>query len=307
MSQKSLNLQTKSPVHLGGQRGLESATPQTNGNQPMGTVTPINAVSKIAIANTELPIIEYQGQRVVTLAMIDQVHQRPEGTARRTFSDNRNRLIEGEDFYLIDYSQKDVLRTFGIEVPPRGLTVFAESGYLMLVKTFSDDLAWQVQRQLVKGYFKAKTTQAAPIPPRPKAPSISSAFKSCMAMAKLIGLEGNQAILSADRATRKLVGESPLELLEATLTAPVQQVTLTPTQIGKELDPSVSAQKVNELLEVLLGFQIKVSGVWVATEKGAPHCEVIDTSKRHNDGSTIKQIKWYASVLELIQAKGEAA
>ena len=265
----------------------------------MGTVTPINAVSKIAIANTELPIIEYQGQRVVTLAMIDQVHQRPEGTARRTFSDNRNRLIEGEDFYLIDYSQKDVLRTFGIEVPPRGLTVFAESGYLMLVKTFSDDLAWQVQRQLVKGYFKAKTTQAAPIPPRPKAPSISSAFKSCMAMAKLIGLEGNQAILSADRATRKLVGESPLELLEATLTAPVQQVTLTPTQIGKELVPSVSAQKVNDLLEAL-GFQVKVSGVWAATEKGAPHCEVIDTSKRHNDGSMIKQIKWYASVLDQI-------
>jgi hypothetical protein len=30
-----------------------------------------------------------------------------------------------------------------------------ESGYLLLVKTFQDDLAWKVQRQLVNGYFKA--------------------------------------------------------------------------------------------------------------------------------------------------------
>ena len=299
-------LEMKSP-DCSSSQGLDLVNPQTKGSKPMDTVAPINAVSKIAIANTELPIVEYQGQRVVTLAMIDQVHQRPEGTARRNFNTNKDRLIEGEDYFKVCADEIRMHKICSISAKSHeDVTLLPESGYLMLVKSFTDDLAWQVQRQLVKGYFKAKTAQPAPITPRPKAPSISSAFKSCMAMAKLIGLEGNQAILSADRATRKLVGESPLELLEATLTAPVQQVTLTPTQLGKELDPSVSAQKVNELLEVL-GFQIKVSGVWVATEKGAPHCEVIDTSKRHNDGSTIKQIKWYASVLELIQAKGEAA
>lgn len=31
-----------------------------------------------------------------------------------------------------------------------------ESGYLMLVKSFTDDLAWEVQRQLVKCYFSVK-------------------------------------------------------------------------------------------------------------------------------------------------------
>lgn len=34
------------------------------------------------------------------------------------------------------------------------LTVITESGYLMLVKSFTDDLAWQVQRQLVNTYFR---------------------------------------------------------------------------------------------------------------------------------------------------------
>lgn len=31
-----------------------------------------------------------------------------------------------------------------------------ESGYLMIVKSFTDDLAWSVQRELVKTYFRAR-------------------------------------------------------------------------------------------------------------------------------------------------------
>lgn len=116
--------------------------------------------TEIRIRNTSLPLVEYQGQRVVTFAMIDQVHGRPDGTARKRFSENRERFTEGEDFYLIDYSEKSVFRTFEIEVPPRGLTTLTESGYLMLVKSFTDDLAWQVQRELVNGYFR----KDAPIP-----------------------------------------------------------------------------------------------------------------------------------------------
>lgn len=72
---------------------------------------------------------------------MDKVHERPEGTAKRTFSTHKDKLIKEEDFYLVDFSQKNVLRTFGIQVPPRGLIVLAESGYLLLVKLFTDDLA----------------------------------------------------------------------------------------------------------------------------------------------------------------------
>lgn len=110
----------------------------------------------VMVADKALSIVEYQGQRVVTFAMIDEVHGRPEGTARRTFAANKDRLVKDEDFYLIDFAKKDEFRTFGIDVPARGLTLITESGYLMLVKSFTDDLAWKVQKQLVKGYFKAK-------------------------------------------------------------------------------------------------------------------------------------------------------
>ena len=36
----------------------------------------------------------------------------------------------------------------------RGTTLMTEQGYLMLVKSFTDDLAWKVQRQLVNNYFR---------------------------------------------------------------------------------------------------------------------------------------------------------
>ncbi|MCF7557771.1 ORF6N domain-containing protein [Pseudomonas petrae] len=108
----------------------------------------------IVINSTELPIVEYRGQRVVTFAMIDEIHGRPEGTASRTFTTHKEKLREDVDYFLADVSQKDVLRCFGIEVPNRGLTLIAEDGYLMLVKPFTDDLAWDVQRQLVNRYFR---------------------------------------------------------------------------------------------------------------------------------------------------------
>lgn len=114
-------------------------------------------MSLVTIHNTQLPVVEYRGQRVVTLAMIDQVHERPEGTARRNFNEHRDKLIEGEDYFVRNSSEA---RQMGF-VAPNGLSLLTEQGYLMLVKSLTDDLAWTVQRQLVSNYFKP---QAFPVP-----------------------------------------------------------------------------------------------------------------------------------------------
>ncbi|WP_110644162.1 ORF6N domain-containing protein [Salinicola sp. CPA57] len=113
----------------------------------------------VQIANIELPFIEYQGQPVVTFAMIDAAHKRPKNTATRTFHKNKRHMIEGEDFYPIDSKGLYEIRRIYPELFPEAMnrvTFFTETGYLMLVKSFTDDLAWQVQRQLVKGYFQAR-------------------------------------------------------------------------------------------------------------------------------------------------------
>jgi len=107
-------------------------------------------MSTVTICGHQLPIVDYQGQRVVTLAMVDEVHERPEGTARRNFNEHRPRFIEAEDFFVRNSYEA---RQMGINAP-NGLTLLTESGYLMLVKSLSDDLAWEVQRQLVRSYFR---------------------------------------------------------------------------------------------------------------------------------------------------------
>lgn len=45
------------------------------------------------INNKYIEVKEYNGQRVVTFRDIDTVHERPEGTARKRFKDNKSRKI----------------------------------------------------------------------------------------------------------------------------------------------------------------------------------------------------------------------
>ena len=108
------------------------------------------------IGNHEISVKTYNGKRVVTFKDIDTVHERPEGTARKRFSDNRDRFIEGTDFFKISPSE---FRTTIGNMDSRqqnDITLISESGYLMLVKSFTDDLAWTVQRQLVDSYFRVQ-------------------------------------------------------------------------------------------------------------------------------------------------------
>lgn len=106
----------------------------------------------ISINNNRIPIKEYNGQRVVTFKDIDLVHGRVEGTARRNFNTNKTRFIKDVDFFKI---QPNEIRTVGITSPNGGI-VITESGYLLLVKSFTDDLSWAVQRELVNSYFREK-------------------------------------------------------------------------------------------------------------------------------------------------------
>lgn len=109
----------------------------------------------VTIENTEIQIREYNGQMVVTFKDIDTVHKRPDGTARNAFKRSKKHLIENEDYIVLKSNvHKAYIRN--IDIPNRGITVFTESGYLLLVKALNDDLSWQVQRQLVNSYFRLK-------------------------------------------------------------------------------------------------------------------------------------------------------
>lgn len=109
------------------------------------------------IQGTAIQIKEYKGQRVVTFKDIDTVHKRPDGTASRNFRENRQRFISGVDFYSVEITNDEFRRQFGISKNAgRSITLITETGYLMLVKSFNDDLAQKVQRELVDSYFRVR-------------------------------------------------------------------------------------------------------------------------------------------------------
>lgn len=111
----------------------------------------------IHIGNSDISIKEYKGQRVVTLKDVDMVHERPGGTAKRNFNTNKKRFIEGVDFFLVSSDEIRTSHIFPISNNDyMDKILLTEQGYLMLVKSFTDDLAWDVQRQLVNGYFKVR-------------------------------------------------------------------------------------------------------------------------------------------------------
>lgn len=113
-------------------------------------------MNNITINNNSLKRKLYNDNPVVTFKDIDLVHERVSGTARRNFYKNKKYFIENEDYFLLTIENTKCTNFVHSTIPPKGQYLFTESGYLMLVKSFTDDLAWQVQRQLVNSYFRLK-------------------------------------------------------------------------------------------------------------------------------------------------------
>jgi prophage antirepressor-like protein len=133
-------------------------------------------------------------------------------------------------------------------------------------------------------------------------------YQAAVAMAKMIGLDGNQAFLAADKMMRNMTGISPLAQLEMLhLVCETQERNLTPTEIASfaEIKGLAStAQQVNVVLEQM-GFQAaRYTGkqkTWVPTEKGRPFAVLLDANKSYNCGTPVKQLKWKESVAKAIK------
>lgn len=111
------------------------------------------------INNQTIVIKESNNRRLISFKDIDEVHNKSKGTARKRFNTNKKHFIKGEDYIVL--SRDEAKTQFGI-IAPNNLYLMYESGYLLLAKTFEDDLAWQVQRQLVNTYFKVKEMLSSP-------------------------------------------------------------------------------------------------------------------------------------------------
>ena len=113
----------------------------------------------IAIADKEIELKEYNGERIVTAWDIAELHEREISKVNENFKYNINKFIENEDYYVLQrnkFSESDFRVQNFIPNNVKEIILFTESGYLLLTKTFTDERSWNIQRQLVKSYFKLK-------------------------------------------------------------------------------------------------------------------------------------------------------
>lgn len=119
--------------------------------------------------------------------------------------------------------------------------------------------------------------------------------------ARALGLDKNAAAISANQFVQRRTGVNLLQEFGSVHLPAVDQARyLTPTEIGERID--CSGQRVNKMLSDL-GFQVKDGKDWVPTPKAEGHFRRFDTSKRHNSGVPVTQVKWSESVIKLLQAE----
>ncbi len=180
-----------------------------------------------------------------------------------------------------------------------------ESGFMLLAMRFTGAEALIVQVKFVDAFQKMKTfikdtvvgldLESKRLRSFPVAEPV---FRSLKNVALEFGLEGNQALLFANKATKRETGIDFQETLQIELKNEKQEQLFTPTELGKRI--GLSPAKFNLRL-VAYGLQEKHGDKWVLLEKGKPMAEILDAGKKHSNGTPIQQIKWYESVMNLFK------
>lgn len=113
----------------------------------------------ITINNKEIKVKEYNGERVVTAWDIAELHEREISKINENFKYNINRFTKNKDYYVLkrsEFSESDFPIQEFIPNNVKEIILFTQLGYLLLTKTFTDDLSWKIQSILIESYFKLK-------------------------------------------------------------------------------------------------------------------------------------------------------
>ena len=241
----------------------------------------------VKINNVELGIKEYKKERVVTAWDIAKVHKKEVNDITKNFNNNKKKFILDEDYFLVnrtEISERKISVQDFIPNNVKEIPLFTESGYLMLVKTFTDDLSWDIQRQLVKGYFKLKELKSS----IDKDKRLEIMEKNAnVRMAKM--LKSLIPFSKSERYKEILVSEATKVLTGRELIPPpeVEAKTITATQIAKIL--GVSVQKIG-IISNKYNLKTEQNGYWV--HETAKYCNKEVPNFRYFE-SAIEEFKKY--------------
>lgn len=206
-------------------------------------------------------------------------------------------LLEGHDFIIYHNFGKN--SSIGRPNKEYALTLEAAKHISLMEKTDKGreirDYFIRVEREARKMF---SNNNGHPV-------SVSVWLEDFKRSAEILGLTGNQAILSASKATEKITGYNPLLLLGVDLASSQQSKLYTVSELAK-LANIESGRKMNRLLEER-GLQESYRDHknrlnWKLSEKTVEkgYAIYLDTGKQHSDGSPVQQIKWYENVLTVL-------
>ena len=138
-----------------------------NLNEAKAGVIALNVVSDdkfLEINGVKIERKKYKGEYVLTPWDISKIHQREVREVNQNFKNLRNKMVKDEDYYIVHkskLSESKILIQDYIPNNVKEIMLFTESGYLLLTKSFNDDFSWEIQRELIKNYFKLKKLKNA--------------------------------------------------------------------------------------------------------------------------------------------------
>ncbi|WP_267268510.1 KilA-N domain-containing protein [Pseudomonas protegens] len=141
------------------------------------------------------------------------------------------------------------------------------------------------------------------IPQEKRLPIAADNLDAAKRIAESFGLEGNQALLSANSMVRSAIGVDLMEMAGVKrLVNESQEMNFTPTELGAKF--GMSAVSMNKLLADC-GLQHHViykpgKKRWEVTPDGKLFAVITDTGKKHSDGKPVQQILWRESVQEML-------
>ncbi|KAF0110253.1 MAG: antirepressor [Rhodospirillaceae bacterium] len=271
-------------------------------------------IPSIPAGPRDMTPIAYKSVPVMTTERLSEAFGTEEVRVRQNYASNKERFVEGVHFFKATGKDLKNLRVAlsdsQISLKTRALILWIERGAMNHAKILETPEAWSVYGKLVDTYFAVKEGRLLTPSVRPVLADAARDFRAYKSVARLFGMDNNQAALAANKAIRKDYGLNLAERLDAThLLAPQQEAHLTVTDIGKRLDPPSSAIAVNALLAER-DFQTGRRDAhgrtyWEPTKKGRPYAVWLDTGKTHGDGTLVRQLRWTANIVADLEQENE--
>ena len=238
----------------------------------------------MTIANTDIQVIEHNGERVLTNEQMAQVYECDPHQIRQNFSNNADRFEEGKHFYKLEgealkafKNQVEILDSVGIGKRASSLIPFIRRGAARHCKMLGTDRAWDMFDSLEEHYFnRQEVLQPSYMIENPAERARRWADEMEAKQNEIRALEASNAQHLQQIGELKPKADYTDKILQSKGVVPI-------TAIAK--DYGMSGQEMNRLLHSMKVIY-KIGGQWLLYSKyhakGYTHSETV--SFYHADG-----------------------